>query len=116
MPSTTSCRQGDIVLVSFPFTDFSSAKKRPAVVVSPDSYNARGGDVVLAAITSQVSDERHTVIVRAGDYVAGALPTQSMVKLSKLFTIHSDLIIRKLCRLKPEKRAEVLAAVRDFFQ
>ena len=54
MASTTSYRRGDIVLVSFPFTDLSSSKRRPALVISPDAFNKRGQDVVLAAITSCV--------------------------------------------------------------
>jgi mRNA interferase MazF len=33
---------GDIVLVPFPFTDQSGAKKRPAVIVSSAAYNRRG--------------------------------------------------------------------------
>ena len=46
-------RQGDIVLVSFPFTDLTSSKRRPALVLSPDSFNAVGEDLVLAAVTSR---------------------------------------------------------------
>jgi len=45
---------GDVVLVSFPFTDQSGAKKRPAVIVSSSEYNASRRDVVIMAITSQV--------------------------------------------------------------
>jgi mRNA interferase MazF len=30
---------GQVVLVPFPFTDQSGAKKRPAVIVSTDAYN-----------------------------------------------------------------------------
>jgi mRNA interferase MazF len=48
MPSTTIYKQGDIVLVSFPFTDLTSAKKRPALVISPDSFNAVTEDLMLA--------------------------------------------------------------------
>ncbi len=49
----TPCSCWDIVLVPFPFTDLTTSKKRPALVVSPDSYNS-GPDVIIAFITSQL--------------------------------------------------------------
>ena len=55
MPSTTSFKRGDVVLVPFPFTDLSSIKQRPALVVSPDTWNASQSNVLLVAITSQVN-------------------------------------------------------------
>ena len=45
---------GDVVLVPFPFTDQSGAKKRPAVVVSIAGYNTNRKNIVIMAITSQV--------------------------------------------------------------
>jgi mRNA interferase MazF len=43
---------GDVILVPFPFTDQSSSKKRPAVVISTDRYNAQRPDFIIMAITS----------------------------------------------------------------
>ena len=114
MPSTTSYRRGDIVLVSFPFTDLSSSKKRPALVVSPDSFNDTTSDVVLAAITSQVSEDTPLTIVES-DCVDGALPRASAVKPSKLFTIHSTLVVKKVCTLRRKKLDAVLDDLRRFF-
>jgi len=45
---------GEVVLVPFPFTDQSGAKKRPAVIVSSNHYNASRRDLIIMAITSQV--------------------------------------------------------------
>jgi len=45
---------GDILLVPFPFTDQSTTKKRPAVVVSSSAYNLERPDLILLAVTSQV--------------------------------------------------------------
>ena len=45
---------GEVILVPFPFTDQSGAKKRPAVIVSSNSYNARRRDLIIMAITGQV--------------------------------------------------------------
>ena len=41
MPSTTSYRQGDIILVFFPFTDLTSSKRHPALVISPDFFSSQ---------------------------------------------------------------------------
>jgi len=50
---TMNCRPGDVVLIRFPFTDLSSSKKRPAVVVSPGEYQKSYGDLVLIPVTSK---------------------------------------------------------------
>ena len=71
MPSTMAYRQGDIVLVSFPFTDLSSSKRRPALVLSPDSFNAAGEDLVLAAVTSHITDDLNAVRLWRGDFAEG---------------------------------------------
>ena len=45
---------GDVVLVPFPFTDQTGAKKRPAVVVSGSAYSTARRDTMIMAITSQL--------------------------------------------------------------
>jgi mRNA interferase MazF len=48
----TSFRQGDVVLVPFPFTNQSGTKQRPAVIVSQESYNFANRDIILAPSTT----------------------------------------------------------------
>lgn len=45
----SSLIRGDVVLAAFPFTDLSSTKRRPAVIVGVDTAL---GDFTLAFITS----------------------------------------------------------------
>lgn len=54
MPSTTNYNFGDVVLVAFPFTNLQATKKRPAVIISRQTYQLTRPDVILMAITSQV--------------------------------------------------------------
>ena len=115
MPSTTVYRQGNIVLVSFPFTDLTSSKRRPALIISPDSFNAAGVDLVLAAITSHITDDPNAIQLSDADFAEGRLPKRSIVKTTKLFTMHSSLIVKKVCALKREKTEEALRSVREFF-
>lgn len=46
---------GDIVLVPFPFTNQITSKQRPAVIVSQRTYALSRPDIILMAITSQIS-------------------------------------------------------------
>lgn len=48
-------RRGEVVLVPFPFSDLSTTKVRPAIVVSNDACHQLEPDLLLAAITSNVS-------------------------------------------------------------
>ena len=96
--------RGDVVLVPFPFTDLSGQKKRPALVVSADTYNSAQRDVVLAQISSQVpavprSDEY--VII---DWLGAGLNFPSVVR-AKLFTIESSMVVQTLGQLP---RSEML--------
>ena len=44
--------QGDIVLIPVPFTDLSSQKRRPVIVISCAAHNRKSLDMVVVAMTS----------------------------------------------------------------
>ena len=50
----TAYDRGDVVLVSFVFSDESGKKLRPAAVISSAAYNRSRQEIVVAAITSNV--------------------------------------------------------------
>lgn len=75
--------QTDIVWASFPYSDFSDAKIRPALVVSNDSYNAANNDVVVCAVTSNLGEGEYKVSIAMGDLSDGklALPSLSLIHI-----------------------------------
>jgi len=50
-----NCKKWDIILVPFP--DLSTIKKRPVLIISPDSYN-KDQDAIIAFITSKLDGHR----------------------------------------------------------
>ena len=114
-PSTTGYKRGDIVLVSFPFTDLTFAKRRPALVVSRDAFNSRDEDLILLAVTSQLSYLVYSVRILPGDCTDGALPKESIVRLAKVFTLSSALVLKRICRLGPTPLQAVLEALRNLY-
>jgi mRNA interferase MazF len=72
---------GDVFLVRFPFTDQTSAKQRPAVVVSKRSYNDARPDVVAMAITTNLEPGELAIT----DWRTAGLLRPSVVKPSRLW-------------------------------
>ncbi|MEW6457070.1 MAG: type II toxin-antitoxin system PemK/MazF family toxin [Acidobacteriota bacterium] len=109
--------QGSLVLIPFPFTDLSTTKKRPALVVSPGWFNQAYEDVVLAAVTLITSEplKQLDVPLAQKDLTEGVIPKESTIKISKLFTCHRNLVVREVAVVKEEKLREVLKKLREFF-
>ncbi len=55
MMNTAGLIRGDVLLVEFLFSDESDRKTRPALVVSAEDYHRSRSEVIIAAITSNVS-------------------------------------------------------------
>ena len=70
--------KGDVVVLPFPYTDFSGVKKRPAVVVA----NLRGQNVILAQITTNQRNDEDLVSLRKKDFSSGSLSVDSFIMAS----------------------------------
>src|SRR5438128_11995836 len=107
MRSGTTLEQGDGVLVRFPFSDLSSAKQRPALVLSKATYNGASEDVILCAMTSNLANAAHSVYVDAPDLAQGRLAAPSRIKVDKLFTAERSIVQKVVARVKPALVAQV---------
>ena len=114
----TSFDQGDIILIPFPFTDFSTLKQRPAVIISSSIFNNSHPDVIVMAITSRipqtVSGEEY--LLDKQDIEMARLPRPSIVKIGKIVTINKMLIRRKLGNLPPAAIEKIKASLHSILQ
>ena len=95
----TTYKFGDVILVPFPFTDQSTSKKRPAIVISSDNYNQNKSDIILIAVTSQVNANLQFGEVLIDDW-AGAWLIKSSVVKPIITTLERNLVIRTLGKLQ----------------
>lgn len=87
--------QGDIVIVPFPYTDFSALKTRPALVISK---NNNGQDVVLLGITSK--ENTYCFKIENTDLKIGELPLVSFVKISSVVAVRKVMVRKRVAVLK----------------
>jgi len=81
--------------VPFPFSDLSTVKRRPALVVAAPG----GDDVILCQITSQQVRDRYAVGITDLDFAEGTLHKPSNIRPNRLFSASVDLILYRAGRL-----------------
>ena len=95
--------KGDIIVLPFPFSDLSTSKRRPALVVAKGEY----GDVILCQITSKAKKGTEVIELKDKDFHEGKLKITSYVRPRKIFTADLGLILYKADKVKKEKITEV---------
>ena len=102
---------GDIVVVPFPFTDLSSTRKRPALVLA----NIEGDDIIICEITSKPRKDPYVVQLENKDLETGSLKTKSIIRPNRLLTINKNKINYKFGKVKQEKLEEVYIKLKVVF-
>ncbi|MDJ0743578.1 MAG: type II toxin-antitoxin system PemK/MazF family toxin [Xenococcaceae cyanobacterium MO_167.B27] len=96
--------RGDVVVVPFPFSDLSQAKRRPALIVA----NLTGDDLILCQITSQAVKDNYAVAISDIDFATGRLNQNSNIRPNRLFTADQGIILYKVGQLKADKLKDVI--------
>lgn len=102
---------GQVVSCIFPFSDLSSQKVRPAVIVAVVDFD----DIILCQITSRVYTSSHPVQLQAADFADGGLPADSYIRPDKLFTADTSVVSNVYGTAEREKILEVHRAIRSLF-
>lgn len=96
-------KQGDIVIMPFPFTDLSDQKIRPAVVISNTKFN-RLNNLLVAAISTKPGNVDFAISLKASDIKNGELKKDSFIRLQNIFVLEKRLIIKSVGQIHSEKQ------------
>ena len=109
----TAYKRGDVVLVPFPFSNQTDAKKRPAVIISSDAYNNISSDIVIMAITSQTEKTIGIGECLIQDWRDAGLLKPSAVKPA-IATIEQTLVLKKLGKISLQDLISMDTALKEF--
>jgi mRNA interferase MazF len=99
--------RGDLLLVPFPFTDLSAAKRRPVLAITAaDRY----GDFIALPVTSRPQTE-HALPIATPDMVSGSLPAASWIRTNRIVTLNASLVIKTVGRVSERTVAEAVKRV-----
>jgi mRNA interferase MazF len=99
--------KGDVVVISFPFTDLSGSKKRPAFIVA----DLPGDDIIVCQITSKHKSDMLAIPVGTADFTSGGLPVDSFIRPNKIFTADKKLVFSVAGHLSESKTHDAVNAV-----
>src|SRR4051794_35533074 len=105
----TNFDSGDIALVRFPFTDLTTTKKRPAVIISGRDYSNRYGDIVFVPLTSQSQSDS---TFKLSDWQAAGLLRPTWIK-PIIATISGQLVVKIIETISSRDGEVVKAAIRE---
>lgn len=108
-------KQREVLLIPFPFSDQSSVKVRPVLVLSKDSFNDTSEDIITCAITSNITKDFYSVLITNEDFEEGKLYETSLIKSESVLKIDKKLMIKKIGKLNEEKFKLVLERLYSIF-
>ena len=111
-----SIKQRDIILVNFPFSDQYGGKVRPALVISNNSFNASGEDVVICAITGILKETKYSLGIDSDDIEEGKLYDKSLIKVETLVKRKKSLILKRIAILKELTFKKVQTLIYDLIK
>jgi|GEM_PF-436085 len=93
-------KRGEIVLISFPFTNMVTTKVRPALIVSSNSFNKTMGEAIFLFITTKEYNTAFDLRINKThtDFKATGLKTSSTLRVSKLMCLEQGKIKKRLGR------------------
>ena len=101
--------KGDVVVVPFPFSDLTQAKRRPALVLA----ELMGDDVILTQITSQNIKDNYSISLEPEEFESGNLNKKSNIRPNRIFTADKKILLYKVGHLKKEKIKETISKIVD---
>ena len=95
--------KGDVVVLPFPYSDLSSSKKRPALIIAI----LEDDDIILCQITSRKRYDKYAIELKDSDFKQGKLSADSCIKPNRIFTADKSIILYKIGSVKEKKMDEV---------
>jgi mRNA interferase MazF len=105
--------QGDIVLVPIPFTDFSSTRRRPVIVLSNDAHNQTSPDMVVVSMTSNLNPTAYGFTITSADLDSGALNHPGKVRVDKIYTVAQGIIVKTFGRVNGQTLDRIRQLLQD---
>ena len=103
---------GQVVSITFPFSDLAFQKRRPALIVAIADFD----DIILCQITSKPYSSSMPIELLSTNFTNGSLPVNSYIRPDKLFIADSSIVNTVYGTITSKKLSEVLIRIHSLFK
>jgi len=103
-------KKNTVVLIRYPFSDSSNLKVRPALIIC----NQFDEDITCLPISSSYQKSSCDLKLKNNDTVNFSFPIPSVVRIKKISTLSSLLVLKNLGSLKKETFLKIKDSVVKF--
>ena len=103
-------KKGNVILIPFPFTDLKGSKVRPAVVLCENDL-----DVTICFVTSELRWKKHYDVALFPS-ASNGLKVPSLIRVGKIATIDSDLVLGELGELSDVEILELDKGLKELLR
>lgn len=103
---------GQVILATFPFSDLSSTKLRPCLIIGMADFD----DVLLCQITSKPYGSSKVVSLAKSDFTQGSIVVDSYIRPDKVATLDRKRLKKTLGTIRVEKLNEVKQRLKSILE
>ncbi len=91
-------KKNTVILIPVPFTDLSSQKRRPALILC----NQIDQDIICIPISSKAGTTKQDLLISDKNCNNFTFPIASYLRTQKIYTLHQSLIVKVLGSLNSD--------------
>jgi hypothetical protein len=108
--------KGDVVVISFPFSDFTKSKRRPLKTLLTLKFRNVIPVNTQCVVCRDLIEKRLFLVEIPAFAGMTAMFSEIAIRVSKLFTVSNELIREKAGNLKKELMDKVISRTIDFIK
>ena len=106
-------KQGDVVLIPFPYSDLTNSKLRPALIISNERLKEINDKICCLVTTSSRTGDLE---IQKNDFEFAKLPFKSWVRPYRLFTLDERIVRKRLCTLNKKFNLKLIKKVNEYLR
>ncbi len=108
-----SIKPTEVYLSRFPFSDLTSDKKRPVLIISKEKFNQKNDRCIVCMISTNEEAEYCSIITDEDLEYGRLYGGRSAIHYSDLFTADTTLFEKKIFKIKTEKFEKIRKKIAD---